>query len=141
MNSLIGTASVPLRYFIENKNEQKLLALELLNGEGTGVTTAAGLKSMILLKGKFTTYKELKSNFWKSLAKQYDHDDNGCINRVELETMLESIGSTLSEERISKLVNSLIIVVCIIWSCGIRGSNRSASGSVRRALCLSCTFR
>ena len=59
---------------------------------------------MLLLKGEFIPYKDLRSHFWKTLAKIYDHDENGCINRVELDTMLESIGSTLTEETVDKLV-------------------------------------
>lgn len=37
------------------------------------------------------------------LSKLYDHDENGKLNRVELLSMLESVGSTLSETSMSDI--------------------------------------
>lgn len=45
----------------------------------------------------------LRYNFWNALSKIYDHDENGRLNRIELLTMLESIGSTLTESSINAI--------------------------------------
>ena len=42
----------------------------------------------IYIKACFTTYKDLRENFWKSLCKSYDSDNNGKLNKEELQTML-----------------------------------------------------
>ncbi|KAI9009539.1 phosphatidylserine decarboxylase-domain-containing protein [Gaertneriomyces semiglobifer] len=55
----------------------------------------------------FTPYKDLRRNFWLTLIKAFDSDSNGRINKVELTAMLDSLGSTFSDESINMMfINS-----------------------------------
>ncbi|RHZ44097.1 hypothetical protein Glove_759g11 [Diversispora epigaea] len=58
-------------------------------------------KSKLVIKIKFVPYEQLRTQFWMALAKIYDSDENGVMNFVEIETMLNSIGSSLTVETIS----------------------------------------
>lgn len=49
---------------------------------------------------KFQPYAELRQRFWAQYLKQYDTDDTGAISHVELTSMLDSLGSTLSAQTI-----------------------------------------
>ncbi|KAJ3018929.1 hypothetical protein HKX48_002532 [Thoreauomyces humboldtii] len=53
------------------------------------------------IKYTFTPYKDLRRNFWLTLIKQFDSDSNGLINKVQLTAMLDSLGSTFSDESIN----------------------------------------
>ncbi|CAG8630501.1 12901_t:CDS:10 [Funneliformis mosseae] len=57
--------------------------------------------SKLVIKTKFIPYEQLRRQFWFALAKNYDSDGNNLLNYVELETMLSSLGSTLTQETIS----------------------------------------
>jgi phosphatidylserine decarboxylase len=49
-------------------------------------------------------YEDLRRNFFVSMLKSYDSDRDDMINRIELTTMLDSLGSTLSDDSISYMV-------------------------------------
>ncbi len=54
-------------------------------------------------------FERVRKNFWTKLLKAFDLNNNGRISKVEMETMLESLGSTLSDatiERFFAAVNS-----------------------------------
>jgi len=53
------------------------------------------------IKAKYVPYPALRQQFWRCLLNSYDIDESGRISRVELFTMLDSIGSTLSEYTIN----------------------------------------
>lgn len=55
---------------------------------------------VIYLKAKYMPYSALRQQFWRAMLKQYDTDESGRISRVELTTMLDTLGSTLSEATI-----------------------------------------
>ncbi|ORX46632.1 hypothetical protein BCR36DRAFT_372095 [Piromyces finnis] len=57
-------------------------------------------ESNLKVRIKFTPYRDLRRNFWFALAKTYDSDSNLSINHIELQAMLDSIGSTVSDETI-----------------------------------------
>jgi phosphatidylserine decarboxylase len=50
---------------------------------------------------KYVPYPGLRQQFWRHLLRQYDSDDSGNISRVELATMLDTLGSTLHETTIN----------------------------------------
>lgn len=52
----------------------------------------------ITLKARFLPYAALRQRLWHGMIKVYDSDDTGGLNYIELSTMLDSLGSTLSEE-------------------------------------------
>ncbi|KAG9250201.1 putative phosphatidylserine decarboxylase [Emericellopsis atlantica] len=54
----------------------------------------------IYLRAKYMPYPALRQQFWRALLRQYDTDDSGRISRVEMMTMLDTLGSTLTESTI-----------------------------------------
>jgi phosphatidylserine decarboxylase len=54
----------------------------------------------LFLKAKYMPYAALRQQFWRAMLKQYDTDESGNINRIEMTTMLDSLGSTLKETTI-----------------------------------------
>ncbi|EST05400.1 Phosphatidylserine decarboxylase-related [Kalmanozyma brasiliensis GHG001] len=48
------------------------------------------------IQAKFTPYEALRQRFWQQLAQQFDTNDSGTLSRLELSSMLDSLGSTLS---------------------------------------------
>lgn len=56
--------------------------------------------TVLIVRAKYLPYKALQQQFWRAVLKQYDTDENGTIDKVELTTMLDSLGSTLHESTI-----------------------------------------
>ena len=54
----------------------------------------------LFLKAKYVPYPALRQQFWRAMLRQYDIDESGCISKVELTTMLDTLGSTLKESTI-----------------------------------------
>ncbi|GMG45860.1 unnamed protein product [Aspergillus oryzae var. brunneus] len=54
----------------------------------------------LFIKAKYMPYRALRQQFWRLMLKQYDADDSGRIDKVELTTMLDTLGSTLKESTI-----------------------------------------
>jgi phosphatidylserine decarboxylase len=55
----------------------------------------------LIINAKYVPYTALRQQLWRCLLSQYDVDDSGRLTRVELVTMLDSLGSTLSEKTIN----------------------------------------
>ncbi|RFU75469.1 phosphatidylserine decarboxylase [Trichoderma arundinaceum] len=55
---------------------------------------------VIFLRAKYVPYPALRQQFWRALLKQYDTDESGLISRIELSTMLDTLGSTLKDSTI-----------------------------------------
>ncbi|CAO3592738.1 unnamed protein product [Absidia cylindrospora] len=51
----------------------------------------------LTLRAKFIPYVEIRKMFWLALAKTYDIDENGTMSKLEVQAMLESLGSTITE--------------------------------------------
>jgi phosphatidylserine decarboxylase len=56
----------------------------------------------LYIRAKYLPYTALRQQFWRAMLKQYDADDSGLIDKVELTTMLDTLGSTLHESTIDK---------------------------------------
>lgn len=54
----------------------------------------------LYLQARFLPYNALRQQFWRAMLKQYDADDSRRISKLELTTMLDSLGSTLRESTI-----------------------------------------
>lgn len=54
----------------------------------------------LFIKAKYLPYPALRQQFWRAMLRQYDTDESGCISKVELATMLDTLGSTLKESTI-----------------------------------------
>ena len=55
---------------------------------------------VLYIKAKYLPYPALRQQFWRAMLKQYDTDESGRISKVELTTMLDTLGSTLKESTI-----------------------------------------
>jgi phosphatidylserine decarboxylase len=54
----------------------------------------------LFIKAKYVPYPALRQQFWRALLRQYNADDSGTVSKVELSTMLDTLGSTLKESTI-----------------------------------------
>jgi len=54
----------------------------------------------LLIKAKYLPYPALRQQFWRAMLKQYDADESARVSKVELSTMLDTLGSTLKESTI-----------------------------------------
>jgi phosphatidylserine decarboxylase len=54
----------------------------------------------LFIKAKYMPYRALRQQFWRVMLKQYDADDSGRISKIELTSMLDTLGSTLKESTI-----------------------------------------
>lgn len=54
----------------------------------------------IYLRAKYVPYPALRQQFWRAMLRQYDSDESGRISRIELTTMLDTLGSTLKDSTI-----------------------------------------
>ncbi|KAF2172452.1 hypothetical protein M409DRAFT_63134 [Zasmidium cellare ATCC 36951] len=55
---------------------------------------------VLYLRAKYLPYRALRQQFWRVLLRQYDADDSGKIDKIELVTMLDTLGSTLHNSTI-----------------------------------------
>jgi phosphatidylserine decarboxylase len=55
---------------------------------------------VLSIRAKYLPYTALRQQFWRAMLKQYDADDSGLLDKVELTTMLDTLGSTLHESTI-----------------------------------------
>ncbi|KAI8071282.1 phosphatidylserine decarboxylase-domain-containing protein [Gongronella butleri] len=56
----------------------------------------------LTIRAKFMPYVEIRRMFWLALAKTYDIDENGTMSKLEVQAMLESLGSTITEDTLDK---------------------------------------
>lgn len=59
-----------------------------------------GKSPTIYLRAKYLPYQALRQQFWRAMLRQYDADESQHIDKIELTTMLDSLGSTLHESTI-----------------------------------------
>ncbi|KAI9742187.1 MAG: hypothetical protein M1818_004087 [Claussenomyces sp. TS43310] len=57
-------------------------------------------KPQLTIKAKYVPYPALRQQFWRAMLRQYDTDESGRISKIELTTMLDTLGSTLKESTI-----------------------------------------
>ncbi|KAH7371256.1 phosphatidylserine decarboxylase-domain-containing protein [Pyrenochaeta sp. MPI-SDFR-AT-0127] len=60
------------------------------------------------IRAKYLPYRALRQQFWRAMLKQYDADDSGLIDKVELTTMLDTLGSTLHESTIDSFFERFV---------------------------------
>ena len=82
----------------EAKQGMQTFTLPLASSDGDG--NAAKQKATITLQAKFTPYDSLRQRFWRHLLQQFDTDDSSSLNELELSSMLDSLGSTLTSATI-----------------------------------------
>ncbi|KAI1501437.1 phosphatidylserine decarboxylase-domain-containing protein [Biscogniauxia marginata] len=57
---------------------------------------------VLTIRAKYMPYPALRQQFWRAMLKQYDSDESGEISKVELTTMLDTLGSTLRDSTIDR---------------------------------------
>ncbi|EMD32495.1 hypothetical protein CERSUDRAFT_26356, partial [Gelatoporia subvermispora B] len=57
----------------------------------------------LTFRAKYTPYDALRQQFWRKYIKQSDTDDTGMVSHIDLISMLDSLGSTLSRETVDSL--------------------------------------
>lgn len=55
---------------------------------------------VLYIRAKYLPYRALRQQFWRAMLRQYDADESGKIDKVELITMLDTLGSTLHNSTI-----------------------------------------
>lgn len=55
----------------------------------------------LTIQAKFTPYAALRQRFWRQLCQQFDTNDSASLSLLELTSMLDSLGSTLTPETIA----------------------------------------
>ncbi|RKP37016.1 phosphatidylserine decarboxylase-domain-containing protein [Dimargaris cristalligena] len=58
--------------------------------------------SQLHIRVSYAPYAVLRRKFWLAMCRQYDSDENGTMNLTEVQTMLDSLGSTLSDDIIDQ---------------------------------------
>ncbi|KAF9141261.1 hypothetical protein BG015_001352 [Linnemannia schmuckeri] len=80
-----------------------VLKIDLTTKAGN-IKGTAEEESSLRVRAKFVSYSNLRRRFWLGLAKAYDTADNvsgaGQFSKVQIQTMLEGLGSTLSGKTI-----------------------------------------
>jgi phosphatidylserine decarboxylase len=54
----------------------------------------------LFIRAKYLPYTALRQQFWRAMLQQYDADNSGRLSKIELTTMLDTLGSTLHESTI-----------------------------------------
>lgn len=54
------------------------------------------------IRAKFVPYVEIRKMFWVALAKTCDADNSNTMSRLEVQTMLEALGSNISESTLDR---------------------------------------
>lgn len=73
-----------------------VLPLELKNKE----RWEAKHSPTLYIRAKYLPYQALRQQFWRAMLRQYDADESGFIDKIELTTMLDTLGSTLHNSTI-----------------------------------------
>ncbi|THX03133.1 hypothetical protein D6D13_07860 [Aureobasidium pullulans] len=56
---------------------------------------------IVHIRVKYLPYQALRQQFWRAMLRHYDADDTGNLDKVEITTMLDTLGSTLHEDTIN----------------------------------------
>lgn len=60
---------------------------------------------VLYVRAKYMSYQAIRQQFWRAMLRQYDADDSGTVDKVELTTMLDTLGSTLHNSTIDGFFN------------------------------------
>lgn len=110
-NDMVGTCTLPLSELlnaapkpnpqtglygknVDGKHENKEFVLPISTIKG--MAWEARHSPTLTVRARYEPYDALRQRFWRQFAMQYDTDDTGTINYIELSSMLDSLGSTLS---------------------------------------------
>ncbi|KAF2103976.1 hypothetical protein NA57DRAFT_30331 [Rhizodiscina lignyota] len=96
MTSQNGNNGLVIQPMDDAELRQYTLPLELKNKDRWETKHSP----VLYIRAKYMPYQALRQQFWRAMLKQYDADESGMIDKVELTTMLDNLGSTLHESTI-----------------------------------------
>ncbi|KAI0628504.1 phosphatidylserine decarboxylase-domain-containing protein [Trametes polyzona] len=114
-NDHVGDASFDVAKLLENApkpdektglypddedGQRSMQSFELPLQTAKEVPWESNHKPTITFRAKYQPYDALRQKFWCVYLKQYDTDDTNTISHLELTSMLDSLGSTLSHETV-----------------------------------------
>jgi phosphatidylserine decarboxylase len=80
----------------DGKHESKEFTLPIVTAKDK--SWEARHSPTLTVRAKYEPYDALRQRFWRQYTLQYDSDDTGTMSFVELTTMLDSLGSTLTTQ-------------------------------------------
>ncbi|EGG11740.1 uncharacterized protein MELLADRAFT_46768 [Melampsora larici-populina 98AG31] len=85
-----------------NSNSKSSNSSDLSNPSPPASATVSSTTtpSKLFIKAKYVPYSALRQVFWRKYLESFDTDESGTISKIELVSMLDSLGSTLSSETI-----------------------------------------
>ncbi|KAG6909544.1 hypothetical protein DXG01_016937 [Tephrocybe rancida] len=87
-------------YEKEEEGEHPMVEMRLkLEGE-PGNEWAGGCSPVVVVRAKYQPYDLLRQRFWRQYLAQYDTDDTDTISHIELTSLLDSLGSTLTKDTV-----------------------------------------
>ncbi|RDB20431.1 Phosphatidylserine decarboxylase proenzyme 3, partial [Hypsizygus marmoreus] len=89
-------------YDAEENSEREMIdyKLKLDPGAGNGGLWELKHHPFVYVRAKYQPYDALRQRFWRHYLKQYDTDDTNTISHIELTSMLDSLGSTLTRDTV-----------------------------------------
>ncbi|OAD73186.1 hypothetical protein PHYBLDRAFT_21209 [Phycomyces blakesleeanus NRRL 1555(-)] len=111
-NDLVGSAVMPIMDIIRQSAEKKKsmsttempdnsihqdMDLHTLTLHMENEDKWKDRNATLTIRAKFVPYDEMRKMFWIALAKTYDVEGSGTMSRLEVQSMLETIGSTITE--------------------------------------------
>lgn len=80
--------------------EMTTFDLPLIRREDGSARSLGSHAPILTVQARFTPYATLRQRFWRQLIHQYDSNDSGSLSVLEIMSMLDSLGSTLTPQTI-----------------------------------------
>ncbi|CED83095.1 Phosphatidylserine decarboxylase [Phaffia rhodozyma] len=121
-NDFVGVATLPLSELLadspepdantglhegDGKHAMREFKLQLSTPQDPSWETKH--KPSITVRAKYEPYDALRQKFWREYLKSYDDDNSGKISFTELQAMLDSLGSTLTDETLESYFTSYLL--------------------------------
>lgn len=115
-NDLVAWCQVPIQDIIQQHKEMQFAdsqdeEIDMIEQEMDRLTFPLQMvnpdkwknkRPSLTIRAKFMPYEEIRKMFWLSLAKAYDAEHTGTLSRLQVQSMLETIGSTITEATIDR---------------------------------------
>lgn len=107
-NNLVAWCQIPIQDIINPQKEEQgdedelpmsyhTFPLQMVNAEKW-----RNKRPTLTIRTKFMPYNQVRKMFWFHLAKVYDAEHTNTLSKLQVQSMLETIGSTITEATIDK---------------------------------------
>jgi len=96
-NDFMATGHVPVSAFLKEPVTEKEIHLETKKQDGFD-------RARLVISGHFQSFSELKKQFWRKLAENFDVNEDHAIDEFEFMTMLDTLNTTVTSERVTEMV-------------------------------------